>query len=99
VALRIRISVRAASQIHRAAEWWAANRGSAPGAVRDDILSALTLLAQHPGIGTAYRGSRVAGARRLLVSRIGYFIYYRATAESLDVLAIWHASRGSQPVL
>lgn len=42
---------------------------------------------------------RVKGVRRLLVGRIQYFIYYRATPDTLEVLAVWHASRGKQPAL
>ena len=95
--LRVTVSARAASQIHEAAEWWAENRPSAPGAVRTDISEALALLAQQPGIGTAYEGARAKGVRRLLVGRIRYFIYYRITPETLEVLTVWHVSRGKQP--
>lgn len=97
MALRVKVSARAASQIRRAAEWWAENRPAAPGAVRIEIGEALALLAQQPGIGVAYDGARTQGVRRLLVGRIRYFIYYRATENTLEVLAVWHVSRGKQP--
>ena len=99
MALRVRVSARAALQIHKAAEWWAENRPAAPGAVRTDIGEALALLARQPGIGTAYHGRKAQGVRRLLAGRIRYFIYYRVTSETLDVLAVWHMSRGKQPSL
>ena len=97
--LRVKVSARAASQIDKASEWWAENRPAAPGAVRTDIGEALALLAQQPGIGTAYEGARAKGVRRLLVGRIRYFIYYRVTPETLEVLTVWHMSRGKQPSL
>ncbi len=97
--LRVKISARATSQIHKAAEWWTENRPAAPGAVRTDIGEALALLAQQPGVGNAYEGIRAKGVRRLLVGRIRYFIYYRVTPETLEVLAVWHMSRGKQPSL
>jgi plasmid stabilization system protein ParE len=97
--LRVNVSARAASQIHKAAEWWAENRPAAPGAVRTDIGEALALLAQQPGIGNVYEGARTKGVRRLLVGRIQYFIYYCVTPETLDVLTVWHVSRGKQPSL
>ena len=97
--LRVKVSARAASQIRRAAEWWAENRPAAPGAIRIDIGDALALLAEQPGIGALYEGARTKGVRRLLVGRIRYFIYYRATSDTLDVLAVWHVSRGRQPSL
>ena len=57
----------------------------------------MALLAQQPGIGAIYEGARIKGVRRLLVGRIGYFIYYRVTPEALEVLTVWHVSRGKQP--
>ena len=95
--LRVKVSARAALQVRRAAEWWAENRPAAPGAIRIDIGEALALLAEQPGIGAAYEGARTMGVRRLLVGRIRYFIYYRATQDTLEVLAVWHVSRGNQP--
>lgn len=99
MALRVKVSARAASQIRMAAEWWAENRPATPGAVRIDVGEVLALLAQQPGFGTAYEGARIKGVRRLLVGRIRYFIYYRVTTEALEVLAVWHVSRGKQPAL
>ena len=98
-ALRVKVSARAASQIRRAAEWWSENRPTAPGAIRIDIGEALALLAQQPGIGTVYEGARTQGVRRLLVGRIRYFIYFRERQDTLEVLAVWHVSRGKQPSL
>jgi len=95
--LRVKVSARAALQIRRAAEWWAENRPAAPGAIRIDIGEALALLAEQPGIGASYEGARAKGVRRLLVGRIRYFIYYRTTQDTLEVLAVWHVSRGKQP--
>jgi plasmid stabilization system protein ParE len=99
MALRVRISARAASQVRRAAQWWAENRPSAPGAVASDFAEAVTLLAEQPGIGARYSGSRTPGVRRLFLNRVGYFIYYKAEREELRVLAFWHASREHPPVL
>jgi plasmid stabilization system protein ParE len=99
MALRVKVSARAALQVRRAAQWWAENRPATPGAVRMDIGDALALLAEQPGIGAVYEGARTSGVRRLLVGRIRYFIYYRATSDTLDVLAVWHVSRGKQPSL
>ena len=42
--------------------------------------------------------SRTAGVRRLYLGRIEYFIYYKADAKAIRVLAFWGASRGKQPV-
>lgn len=50
MALRVKISVRAASQVRKAAEWWAQNRPAAPGAIGADFGEAVVLLAEQPGI-------------------------------------------------
>ena len=99
MALRVKISARAASHTRRAAEWWAANRPDAPDAVRKDVGESVALLAEQPGIGSKYEGARAPGVRRLYLGRIGYFLYYRATDDTLEVLALWHASREMQPSL
>jgi len=99
MSLRVKISARAAAEIRRAADWWFANRPAAPGAVGADFAAAVALLAEQPGIGAKYDGARVPGVRRLFLSRVGYFIYYSANAQDLQILAFWHSSRAYQPRL
>ena len=99
MALRVRIAARAASQVRKASEWWSMNRSSAPSAIVADFGEAVALLAEQPGIGAKYEGARTPGVRRLFLSRVGYFIYYKAGNGFLHVLAFWHASREHQPVL
>jgi plasmid stabilization system protein ParE len=97
--LGVKVSARAARQIHEAARWWAANRPAAPGAVQGDLGQALELLALQPGIGTPCVGADLKDVRRPLLGRIRYFIYYRAAGDTLEVLALWHTSRGEAPGL
>ncbi len=97
--LPIRISPRAAREVKEAADWWHANRPAAPGAIGKDFGEAVALLAEQPGIGAKYVGSRFSSVRRLYLSRVRYFIYYSADEDALKVLAFWHASRESQPRL
>jgi plasmid stabilization system protein ParE len=86
-------------QIERAAGWWAENRPSAPDAIRLDFQEARTLLARQPGVGARSSTKRYPDLRRLYLSRIRYPIYYRVEPGKVVVLAFWHASRGSGPVL
>src|SRR5882724_10157712 len=97
--LRVKISARAANEARKAALWWAENRPSAPGAIATDFAESVALLAQQPGIGAEYAGSRTPGVRRPFLNRIGYFLYYKADAGELKVLAFWHCSRDYQPVV
>lgn len=97
MALRVKVSARAARQVRSAAAWWAANRPAAPAAVASDFGEAVALLAEQPGIGAAHFGARTPGVRRLYLGRVRYFVYYKATSSELHVLAFWHASREPQP--
>ena len=97
--LRVKISARAAAEVRKAAAWWAVNRPSAPGALGADFAGSVALLAEQPGIGARYEGSRTPGVRRLYLGRARYFIYYKVESESLHVLSFWHANRGRTPVL
>jgi len=65
MALRVRIAVRAANQVRKASGWWSVNRPNAPGAIATDFGEAVALLAEQPGIGAKYGGSRTVGVRRL----------------------------------
>ena len=95
--LAIKVSSRASAQIEEVAEWWAENRPSAPGAVRHDVAEILALLCIQPGAGTPARRSRVRGVRRAILPRIRYYLYYRVSGSTLEVLAFWHMSRSRQP--
>jgi plasmid stabilization system protein ParE len=97
--LRVKISARAARELQAAAAWWEINRPAAPGAIRADFGEAAALLAEQPGIGSKYEGVKTVGVRRLYLSRVRYFIYYKAEGADLKVLAFWHASREHQPAI
>ena len=99
MALRVKIAAQAANQVRKASRWWSINRPNAPGAIATDFGEAVALLAEQPGIGAKYEGSRTIGVRRLFLSRVGFFIYYKADKDFLHVLAFWHASREHQPYL
>ena len=96
--LPVRIVSSAARAIAEAAEWWVANRPKAPDAFVTDLESALKLIASHPGIGARARNAKLENVRRVHLARVHYHLYYRVTSEpSIEVLALWHTSRGTDP--
>jgi plasmid stabilization system protein ParE len=97
--LPVVITARAASEIDEAAIWWVRNRPAAPGAIREDLARALSLLAAQPHVGAVARNTRLLGVRRVHLSRVRYHVYYRVTDVAVEVLAFWHASRGTGPKL
>ena len=80
-----------------AADWWEANRTAAPDAIAEDVARALMQIAAHPAAGEPVLTSRRRGVRRMPLRRVRYFIYYRASEDEVEILAFWHASRGSPP--
>ena len=93
--MKVRVTKRAQAQIDRAATWWDENRPLAPEAFDEDLSEAFSLLCVEPGIGVPVTNARNPEMRRLHLARIHYFFYYRVRGEEVQVLRIWHTSRGS----
>jgi plasmid stabilization system protein ParE len=97
--LRLDITERAEQHILAATAWWSEHRAGAPGAVLEDLDHTLALLCIQPELGTRARRTKLAGVRRVTLPRIRYYLYYRVIGEVLQVLALWHSSRGAGPIL
>lgn len=95
----VEITHLADQQLRQSASWWRANRPKAPGAIREEFARAVQVLAEQPHIGAQARSDRVPEARRLFLRRIRYHVYYRILEDTrtVQILAFWHASRGSEP--
>ena len=99
MALELYITRRAAREIERVVEWWAANRPAAPGAVRQDLEAAVKLLLVQPDIGARVEEESSPDVRRFHLDRVRYWVYYRVRRNRLEVLSVWHSSRGSGPAV
>lgn len=97
--LLLRVTRRAAAEIQDAAEWWYRNRPAAPDAVAEELERAFALITAQPNVGAIARNPRLAGVRRVHLARIRYHLYYRVSRAQVEVLALWHTSRGSAPKL
>jgi plasmid stabilization system protein ParE len=98
--LPVRIVSSAARAIAETAEWWRTNRPNTPEAFILDLENSLKLIASHPDIGARARNAKLEGVRRVHLARVHYHLYYRVTREqAIDVLALWHTSRGNDPEL
>lgn len=62
---------------------------------------ALALIRLNPRIGARATNAKLAGVRRVHLSRIRYHLYYRVRSEPvcIEVLALWHVRRGTGPGL
>jgi len=97
----VAFTTRASRQVAEAKRWWRANRTKAPDALEEELRTALDLIATTPGIGAVARNVALPGVRRICLNRVNYFLYYRLRADSrtVEVVALWHARRGSGPRL
>ena len=97
----VRIVSSAGRAIVEAAEWWVANRPKAPDAFVVELDRALQLLASQPSIGAQARNVTLTGVRRIHLSRVHYYLYYRVISEpgTVEILALWHTKRGGSPDL
>lgn len=97
--MKVRVTKRAQTHIDRAALWWDQNRPLAPEALDEELAEAFSLLSGKPGIGTRASNVRAEGVRRVHLARVHYHLYYRVRGGQIEVLALWHTSRGAGPFL
>jgi plasmid stabilization system protein ParE len=99
--LVVAFTPRASHEVAEAKRWWRANRTKAPDALEEELRAALELIASTPTIGTIARNVRLSGVRRIFLKRVNYFLYYRPPANTpvVQVVALWHARRGTAPHL
>ena len=85
--------------IREASVWWAQNRPSAPAALIEELQRAFALISVQPEIGARALNTSLPGVRRVLVARIRYYLYYRRSPSGtqVEILALWHTSRGTGP--
>lgn len=67
----------------------------------DELESAYALIEDLPFTGERVPHSRIAGLRRLLLGRTQYHLYYVVSEDDriVEVLSLWHTSRGKRPRL
>ena len=97
--LAIVFQSRATREIEAVDEWWRANRPSAPDLFVTELERMLAAVALMPLLGAPASSERVRGVRRVLLRATRYHVYYRARDATLEVLAVWHAARGTGPGL
>ena len=99
--LPLRFTRRAAREIREASEWWDLNRPLAPEAFREAVEQTFELISTQPSIGAIATNVRLSRVRRIHMSRVRYYLYYRVKdkPKAIEVLALWHTSRYPDPGL
>ncbi len=101
MSFEFKVAPRAARQIRVAAEWWRKNRTKNPTGFAEELEAALLLIEELPNAGEAVAHRTVPNLRRLLLGLSQHYLYYSVHLEApiIEVLALWHTSRGSGPRL
>ena len=101
MSFKFKIAQRADRHIRVAAAWWDKNRTDAPAMFAEDLASAFALIEEFPHAGEAISHPRIPELRRVLLSRAQYHLYYNVLLDDgvVEVLALWHTSRGKKPQL
>lgn len=99
--LAVQFTALAARHVREAEQWWRLNRPAAPNAIREELQRLLPLIAIQPRIGALATNVKLDGVRRIHIPRIRYHLYFHVTGtpEFVEVLALWHSSRGSGPAI
>lgn len=95
----LKYALQASEDIRVARAWWKKNRDKAPQLLRDELKRAFALLKAQPFVGERAVDDAAAGLRRFYLKGTRYFVYYEVHDDDVEVLRLWHASRGEQPEL
>jgi len=95
--LRVRFQARAAGEVAETDAWWRANRDAAD-LFAQELSDMIAILAEAPGVGSPALDSELVPVRRVVFRKTRYHVYFRVVADTLEILAVWHARR-QPPVL
>lgn len=90
----------ALGQLEEARAWWLQHREKAPFAFDEELLALFDLLEDRPAL-VGRPVVEPTKARRVYLGRIRYYVYFQVSSdgELVEILALWHGSRGSAPPL
>jgi plasmid stabilization system protein ParE len=97
----LRVGRSAAAQISEIAAWWRVNRPAAPSLFVDELSRAYDLIRHQPNVGQPVVGAKSDRLRRIHLLRSRHHLYYQESedGDAVEVLAVWHTSRGTDPDL
>jgi len=99
VRLSLRVVPNAEREIRKAASWWQRTRPAAPDLFRAELHRGFELITRQPEVGPPALDVELSGVRRPHLSRIRYYLYYYLADDTIEVLGLWHTSRGGSPPL
>ena len=95
--MKLKFSPQFQADVRVARQWWKTNRNKSPELLSAELRRAFTLLKSQRLIGEAALDVGAEGIRRLYLRGTRYFVYYEVHETDIEVLRLWHSSRGDQP--
>jgi plasmid stabilization system protein ParE len=95
----LRFVPHAVEQLDAADAWWRENREKSPNLLVAEFAAAIDLLRESPNLGSDYANESLEGARRYLLQRTRFHIYYVVRDDTLVVAALWSAIGDHGPPL
>jgi plasmid stabilization system protein ParE len=98
VTYRVRFSDEALQQIVAMRRWWVDQALGPPVGFDDDLIAAIHRLEGLPHSAPPY--PPLDGVRRILLRRARLHMYFAVDdqARTVEILAVWHTSRGTRPL-
>ncbi|MDR3000022.1 MAG: type II toxin-antitoxin system RelE/ParE family toxin [Fibromonadaceae bacterium] len=88
----VRYTLRLAKQLEEAINYLHNNYAPAQAEIMGrQFFKSVRLLEVMPGIGTIYKN----GMRKIRLGKFRYNIFYRELEAEIEILGIWHTSRGT----
>jgi plasmid stabilization system protein ParE len=96
--MKLRFLKRAERQLQLQQDWWAEHAGAAE-LLMEEVRRVVALLKEMPHAGALVKNSR-PGTRRVFL-RTKHVFYYRVNEKAgvVEVMRVWHMSRGKTPKL
>ena len=95
--LKLKFSPQFQDDVRVARAWWKANRNKAPKLLGEELRRAFALLKSQRTIGERALDVEAEGIRRLYLRGTRHFIYYEVHESEIEVLRLWHSTRGEPP--
>jgi plasmid stabilization system protein ParE len=84
-------TLKCEEMLYEAATYIAADSPTQAKILFEEFDRMLEIIEQMPGIGTKYK----KGMRKIKLGKFRYNIYYRENETNIEILGIWHTSRGT----
>jgi plasmid stabilization system protein ParE len=79
-------------QLNKAAEYIAVDAPKQADILLDRFEETLKMIQRAPKIGMSYK----KGMRRTKLGKFRYYVYYKETKTAIEILGIWHTSKGNK---